>query len=91
MFRNHMKLHSHRYKIHFFCNRLPDPRRDHAVAMCRFARDILYSFSTLTKSMEVTLGPDTGELGLRIGLHSGPVTAGVLRGERARFQVCTES
>jgi hypothetical protein len=42
---------------------------------------------TLTKNLEVSLGPDTGELGLRIGLHSGQVTAGVLRGERARFQV----
>lgn len=31
--------------------------------------------------------PDTAELGMRIGLHSGPVTAGVLRGERARFQL----
>ena len=27
------------------------------------------------------------KLGVRIGLHSGPVTAGVLRGERARFQL----
>lgn len=41
----------------------------------------------LTRQMETTLGPDTGDLGLRIGLHSGPVTAGVLRGERARFQL----
>ena len=24
---------------------------------------------------------------MRFGLHSGPVTAGVLRGERARFQL----
>jgi hypothetical protein len=37
--------------------------------------------------LENTLGPDTSELGLRIGLHSGPVTAGVLRGERSRFQL----
>lgn len=28
------------------------------------------------------------ELSLRVGLHSGQVTAGVLRGDRARFQVC---
>lgn len=28
------------------------------------------------KRLEVNLGPDTGDLGLRIGLHSGPVTAG---------------
>merc|ERR1712025_1126918 len=32
-------------------------------------------------------GPETGDLSLRIGLHSGPVTAGVLRGEKARFQL----
>ena len=30
---------------------------------------------------------DTGDLSMRFGLHSGPVTAGVLRGERARFQL----
>ena len=37
--------------------------------------------------MEVQLGPDTGDLKLRVGLHSGPCTAGVLRGDRARFQL----
>lgn len=37
--------------------------------------------------LEQLLGPDTAELKLRAGLHSGPVTAGVLRGERARFQL----
>jgi uncharacterized protein (DUF2267 family) len=33
------------------------------------------------------LGPDTGDLRLRIGIHTGPVTAGVLRGENARYQL----
>jgi class 3 adenylate cyclase len=37
--------------------------------------------------LEVTLGPDTRDLAMRVGFHSGPVTAGVLRGERARFQL----
>lgn len=55
--------------------------------MARFARDCLYKFSVLTKKLETTLGPDTAELGMRFGLHSGPVTAGVLRGEKARFQL----
>ena len=41
----------------------------------------------LGKRLEIILGPDTADLGLRIGIHSGPVTAGVLRGERARFQL----
>jgi 3'5'-cyclic nucleotide phosphodiesterase/Adenylate and Guanylate cyclase catalytic domain len=41
----------------------------------------------LTKQLEVSLGPSTGDLKGRCGLHSGPVTAGVLRGEKARFQL----
>ena len=41
----------------------------------------------LAKQMEVSLGPDTGELEMRFGLHSGPVTAGILLGDRARFQL----
>lgn len=38
---------------------LPDPRKDHAVAMARFARDILMKMRSLSKKLEVTLGPDT--------------------------------
>ena len=66
---------------------LPEPRKDHAVAMARFAKDVLHKFNAMVKHMVVELGPDTEDLGLRVGLHSGPVTAGVLRGERARFQL----
>ena len=66
---------------------LPEPRADHAVVMGKFASDILLTMRKLTKGLEISLGPDTGDLALRIGLHSGPVTAGVLRGERARFQL----
>ena len=66
---------------------VPDPRKDHAVAMVRFAQDCLYQMRILTKRLEVTLGPDTGDLQLRVGLHSGPVTAGVLRGDKSRFQL----
>jgi class 3 adenylate cyclase len=70
---------------------LPDPRKDHAVVMGRFAHSCMCKFCSLVKQMEITLGPDTGELGLRVGLHSGPVTAGVLRGEKARFQLFGDS
>ena len=41
----------------------------------------------VVKQLEVVLGPDTGELLMRFGLHSGPVTAGVLRGDKCRFQL----
>lgn len=66
---------------------LPDPRKDHAVAMARFARDCMQRARALTKKLEVSLGPDTADLCMRAGMHSGPVTAGVLRGERSRFQL----
>jgi class 3 adenylate cyclase len=66
---------------------LPDPRKDHAVAMARFAVECMHRMHSLTAKLEVILGPDTTDLDMRIGLHSGPVTAGVLRGERSRFQL----
>lgn len=66
---------------------VPDPRNDHAIAMARFANDCMYKLLQLTKKLEESLGPDTGDLTMRFGLHSGPVTAGILRGERARFQL----
>ena len=65
----------------------PDPMKNHAVVVSRFALECISTMDSLTKRLEVTLGPDTGDLAVRIGLHSGPVTAGVLRGERARFQL----
>jgi class 3 adenylate cyclase len=66
---------------------LPEPRADHALIIGKFANDIMNVMRNVSRDLETTLGPDTGDLALRIGLHSGPVTAGVLRGERARFQL----
>ncbi|CAJ1964594.1 unnamed protein product [Cylindrotheca closterium] len=66
---------------------LPEPRADHAFAMAKFARECVMRFNELSKQLEVKLGPDTGDLAMRAGLHSGPVTAGVLRGDKSRFQL----
>lgn len=55
--------------------------------MARFAMDIQKCITHLTRKLEVTLGPDTADLKLRIGIHTGPVIGGVLRGARARFQL----
>eukprot|EP00934_Nitzschia_sp_Nitz4_P001016 Nitzschia sp. Nitz4//scaffold47_size129522//37125//41121//NITZ4_003544-RA/size129522-augustus-gene-0.3-mRNA-1//1//CDS//3329552779//1016//frame0 len=66
---------------------LPEKRSDHALAMAIFARNCLQRFHVVIQSLEKQLGPSTGELGLRVGVHSGPVTAGVLRGDKARFQL----
>jgi class 3 adenylate cyclase len=66
---------------------LPRPRRDHALSMARFAHDCLVKSSEVFHCLEVALGPGTSRLNIRTGLHSGPVTAGVLRGEKGRFQL----
>ena len=66
---------------------LPDPRKDHYAVMCRFAQDCMAAMHVHTKELEIRLGPDTGDLALRVGLHSGPVVAGVLRGDKSRFQL----
>jgi len=66
---------------------LPDPQPDHAIRMTKFARECLRKVTDLTHKLESTLGPDTGDLSMRFGLHSGPVTAGVLRGEKSQFQL----
>lgn len=66
---------------------LPTPQKDHAVVMTRFANECMDAMHSLVQEMEVTLGPGTGDLNMRIGLNSGATTAGVLRGERARFQL----
>eukprot|EP00980_Cylindrotheca_fusiformis_P017838 scaffold5650_cov121-Cylindrotheca_fusiformis.AAC.6 len=66
---------------------LPEPRDDHAVVACRFARECIKKLKDATLKLEVSLGPDTSDLELRTGMHSGQVTAGVLRGQRSRFQL----
>eukprot|EP00980_Cylindrotheca_fusiformis_P005498 scaffold1170_cov122-Cylindrotheca_fusiformis.AAC.6 len=76
---------------------LPEPDKDHAAIVCRFARDCVNTMKNVTVKLEVMLGPDTSDLDLRVGIHrlaltsslsqSGQVTAGVLRGERSRFQL----
>lgn len=66
---------------------VPEPRANHAVIMARFATDIMNRVRVVAHELEKTLGPETGDIDLRIGLHSGAVTAGVLRGDKGRFQL----
>mgnify|MGYP005847010589 CR=1 FL=1 len=55
--------------------------------MAKFAIHCRVALSHTVRRLSRTLGPDTLELQARFGIHSGPVTAGVLRGERGRFQL----
>ncbi|CAB9501058.1 Receptor-type guanylate cyclase gcy [Seminavis robusta] len=68
---------------------LPRPRADHASVMAKFASRAMSAMNHLINSEDLILrlGEDTAQLSMRVGLHSGPVTAGVLRGEKARFQL----
>jgi class 3 adenylate cyclase len=71
---------------------LPNPQPDHAVIMAKFANDCMNKLRELIHGDLIErLGEDTGLLAMRFGFHSGPVTAGVLRGERSRFQIFGDS
>ena len=47
---------------------LPDPRADHAVVMVKFARECRAKSTEITRMLETTLGPGTGELRYRFGV-----------------------
>jgi len=70
---------------------IPTQRKDHAVLMGRFATELQSLFSNLIEELEVVYGPDTGKLSLQIGIHSGPVTGGFLKGKAPRFQLFGET
>ena len=53
--------------------------------MARFARDCMRCMREAVNKLELTLGPDTADLELRIGIHSGPITAGKWRGMTQYF------
>lgn len=70
-------FHSH-FVFHFYfqlfdsyvaVSGLPDVRKDHHIAMAKFAWDVLHKFDAVTRRMECQLGPDTSELAIRIGLY----------------------
>lgn len=60
-----------------------DPR--HAERMADFALDIIYIMNKMNEARK--LQNEEVELQLRVGIASGPVTAGVIRADRARFQL----
>jgi class 3 adenylate cyclase len=66
---------------------IPAPQDDHTVRMTKFARVCRFRVTALLARLEVTLDPDTSDLTMPFGLHSGHITAGVLQGEKSRFQL----
>ena len=66
---------------------VPDACDDHAVLVAKFALEMQEKMKIVRNKLVYRLGDDVQDLELRTGLHSGPVTAGVVRGQRARFQL----
>jgi class 3 adenylate cyclase len=66
---------------------IPLPQKDHAVRMVKFARDCQECLPNLLQQLSNKLGEETKDLGMRVGCHSGPCTAGVLRGDKIRFEL----
>ena len=48
---------------------LPNYRSDHAEVMIKFAYRCLKAMMNITRKLEVSLGPDTGDLRARVGIH----------------------
>ena len=70
---------------------VPEARDNHAEAMARFATDCRDAGVEVFHKLQTEMGEGTGLLSLRFGLHSGKVLAGVVRGQRARFQLYGEA
>jgi len=66
---------------------IPQAQPDHALIMAKFGRDCLMKFNQVKHDLMGRLGADTEELDLRVGMHSGTTTGGVLRGDKGRFQL----
>jgi class 3 adenylate cyclase len=67
------------------CAGVPHPQNDHAIVLTQFAERCRQKANELLVRLSPKL--DTDDLGIRIGIHSGPVTAGVLRGDTPRFDL----
>eukprot|EP00980_Cylindrotheca_fusiformis_P020733 scaffold7744_cov90-Cylindrotheca_fusiformis.AAC.4 len=48
---------------------LPEPVDKHAVVACKFARECKMKMKDVTLKLEVSLGPETGDLDLRTGIN----------------------
>jgi class 3 adenylate cyclase len=66
---------------------LSEPRDDHAELMAVFAKESLSKMNQVVTVLAERLGEETLLLSLRVGIHSGPITAVVQRGEKSCFQL----
>lgn len=53
----------------------------------KFSVECIGRMRNVVVSLVESLGEDTANLSMRVGLHSGSVTGGVLRGQKSRYQL----
>lgn len=63
--------------VSFLLNRITSSTR----TVAKFAIECMMRMQVLASELEVVFGPDTGDLSLRIGIHSGTITGGFLKGK----------
>ena len=71
---------------------VPEPLDDHAQRAARAALEMMKGLNELQLTMDPSLGDtswtqDVGEIQVRIGLHCGPVVAGIVGDERLQYDV----
>ncbi|KAG7361432.1 family 3 adenylate cyclase [Nitzschia inconspicua] len=67
---------------------VPEVQEDHALIMAKFGSECMVGLQQLlVGTLTDKYGEDTRDLSLWIGMHSGPVIAGVLHGVKACFQL----
>ncbi len=71
---------------------VPEPLADHAQRAARAALDMLDGLHALELTMDPKLGDtswtkDVGEINVRIGLHCGPLVAGIVGEQRLQYDV----
>jgi class 3 adenylate cyclase len=65
---------------------IPDPIDDHATLLTQFAFECRDKVRQVCSDLEAE-GLDTAKLDMRFGIHSGAITAGILRGTKSRFEL----
>jgi len=67
---------------------MPDPQEDHAIVLAEFSEECRRKMREAMISLENQPGMEgSANLSMRFGIHSGPITAGVLRGQKSRFEL----
>ena len=70
---------------------MPAPNPDHSMVIVRFASDMRRVLKEVTEQLAETMGGSIKKLQFRIGVHSGAVFGGVVRGPKLRFHLVGEA